>query len=255
MAGINRKPLQGVANIVRFNWHYYATGLLCIGGGLVAQPFLTGPAHLLATALLLMAGLGMIVSLAVSCYVYDLSGLYALAWLPRTFPAPGVRLVNIHAGFDETSALLRERYPQATLRVLDFYDGRKHTEISIRRARKAYAAFPGTQSVTTEDVPLAAGSADYIFLILAAHEIRNPSERTRFLGRLRNALGPGGKVVVVEHLRDWPNFLAYNFGCYHFYPASTWRRAFRAAGLHLAEETKITPFVSVFTLQKDDTAP
>ncbi len=255
MAGIDRKPLQGVCNIVRFNWHYYAIALLGIGAGLVARLFVTGTVHLLATALLLTAVAGLVVSLAVSCYVYDLSGLYALAWLPGKLSAPGVRLVNIHAGFDETSALLRGRYPQAALRVLDFYDRRKHTEISIRRARKAYPPFPGTQPVTTEDVPLAAGSADCIFLILAAHEIRDPSERTRFFARLRQALGPDGRVVVVEHLRDWPNFLAYNFGFYHFYPGSTWRRTFCQSGLRLVEANKITPFVSVFILQKDDTAP
>jgi hypothetical protein len=175
--------------------------------------------------------------------------------LPGLFQSPDLRLVNIHAGFDETSALLRGRYPQAALRVLDFYDPRKHTEISIRRARKAYPAFPGTQSVTTEDVTLAAGSADCIFLILAAHEIRDPAERTRFFARLRDALGPGGKVVVMEHLRDWRKFLAYNFGFYHFYPASTWWRAFCQSGLLLVEETKITPFVSVFILKKNDPAP
>jgi SAM-dependent methyltransferase len=256
MAGIDRKPLQGVANIIRFNWHYYALALMCIGAGLLARPFLTGTALLLATALLLMAGAGMIVSLAVSCYVYDFSGLYALAWLPGPLsPAPGVRLVNIHAGFDETSALLRERYPQAALRVLDFYDPRKHTEISIRRARKAHPPFPGTQSVTPEAVPLAPSSADCIFLILAAHEIRDSAERTRFFARLRDALSPDGKIVVVEHLRDWRNFLAYNFGFYHFYPGNTWRRTFCQSELSLAEEAKITPFVSVFILQKNDTAP
>ena len=253
MAGVNRKPLQGVSNIVRFNWHYYAAGLLCLGAGMAVRPYLAGAANVLVLGLVLMAGLSMVISLAVSLYVYDLSGLYAFTWLRELPGAPGATLVNIHAGFDETSALLQQRYPRATWRVFDFYDPRKHTEISIRRARKAYAAFPGTQAVATGGLPLPAGSVDGVLLILAAHEIRDPAERIGFFAQLHAALRPGGKVVVVEHLRDGYNLAAYHFGFFHFYARRTWLHAFGAAGLQLVAETKITPFVSVFTLQKNDT--
>ncbi|CAA9270236.1 MAG: hypothetical protein AVDCRST_MAG56-3001 [uncultured Cytophagales bacterium] len=255
MAGVNRKPLQGVSNIVWFNWHYYAAGLVFLGAGVAVRPFLTGAANAGVLGLVLAAGVSMTVSLAVSLYVYDLSGLYALGWLRGLPEAPGTNLVNIHAGFDETSALLRQRYPKATWQVFDFYDPARHTEISIRRARKAYAAFPGTRAVATGRLPLPAGSVDAVLLIMAAHEIRDPAERIAFFAQLRAALRPGGKVVVVEHLRDGYNLAAYHFGFFHFYSRRTWRHAFDAAGLQLVEETKITPFVSVFTLQKNDTAP
>lgn len=251
MAGVNRKPLQGVSNIVRFNWHYYAAGLLCLGAGVAVRPFLAGTANGVVLGLVLAAGVSMVVSLAVSLYVYDLSELYAFTWLRGLSGAPGTTLVNIHAGFDETSALLRQRYPQAAWKVFDFYDPARHTEISIRRARKAYPAFPGTQAVATGGLPLPAGSVDGVLLILAAHEIRDPAERVHFFAQLHAALRPGGKVVVVEHLRDGYNLAAYHVGFFHFYSRRTWQHAFAAAGLQLVEETKITPFVSVFTLRKN----
>ena len=59
-------------------------------------------------------------SLLVSWYVYDLSNLYKLSWL---FPNnDNIKIVNIHAGFDETSVLLSAKFPNAELIVFDFYD-------------------------------------------------------------------------------------------------------------------------------------
>ncbi len=68
----------------------------------------------------------------------------------------------------------------AHLQVFDFYDPHLHTEISIKRARKAYPAHPNTQSIQTSSIPLPNEVADSIFLVLAAHEIRNHAERARF---------------------------------------------------------------------------
>lgn len=189
-----------------------------------------------------------LVSLLVSWYIYDYSDLYDLAWLPEELPA-GSSLVNIHAGFDETSALLAERYPEAKLTVLDFYDPELHTEVSIQRARRAYPPYPGTRMVTTDDLSLAPNSVDAVFLIFAAHEIRDLEERARTFGHVRMSLKPGGKVFVIEHPRDPNNFLAYSFGAFHFLPLSDWQRTFTEAELYINSARKITPFITAFTLK------
>ena len=69
-------------------------------------------------------------------------------------------MVNINAGFDETSMLLKQKYPNATLEVFDFYDPTKHTEVSIERARMAYPAFPDTVTISTTNIPLQENSTD-----------------------------------------------------------------------------------------------
>jgi SAM-dependent methyltransferase len=241
-----RQPFQGVSNIVRFNWHFYLIALVGVGLGLWLASWLGGWWFVAGVCVAFGVVATLIVSLIVSWYIYDRSDLYRLSWLPDL--EPGSSIVNIHAGFDETSALLAKRYPEANLQVFDFYDPELHTEISIKRARKAYAAYPGTISIPTAAVPLEDKSVDVIFLLLAAHEIRNAAERAQFFALLGQALKPGGRIIVTEHLRDPANFLAYTVGAFHFLPYEDWQRTFENAGLAIAKEEKLTPFLSTFTL-------
>jgi hypothetical protein len=51
---------------------------------------------------------------------------------------------------------------------------------------------------------------------------------------------------MVEHLRDFPNFVAFTIGFTHFFSSATWKDAFRQAGFSSIRETKFTPFMSIF---------
>jgi hypothetical protein len=253
MERITRKPFQGVTNIIRFNWHFYAissgiAAMLC-----VALFFASGVAATITGVVLVLLFFGVLVSLAVSFYIYDLSDLYKLNWLNEVNIGAGTNLVNITAGFDETSALLKEKYPASPLVVFDFYDPAKHTEVSIERARKAYAVYPGTKSISTSHIPLEKQSQDYIFAILSAHEIRNRQERIRFLKGLGESLKQNGKLIVVEHLRNLPNFMAYTIGFFHFFSKREWKYSFDRSGFTIVKEIRITIFIVAFILQKNGT--
>jgi ubiquinone/menaquinone biosynthesis C-methylase UbiE len=93
-----------------------------------------------------------------------------------------------------------------------------------------------------------------IFAILSAHEIRNDEERNSFFKELRRALTATGQIIVTEHLRDTANLLAYNIGFFHFHSKKTWLNTFHSAGLSVASEIKITPFITTFILDKNGTA-
>jgi SAM-dependent methyltransferase len=254
MERIGRTPFQGVSNIVRFNWHFYVIGAALIVLLIIASLLAPVAISLFITIVIGLTVLGIIFSLAVSHYVYDRSHLYTLDWLEDLAIPEQARIITINAGFDETSVLLAQKFPKANLTVFDFYDPAKHTEISIERARKAYSIFPGTISIRTSHVPLERGVADYIFLILAAHEIRDPKERIQFFDQLQESLKPGGSIIVTAHLRDVPNFIAYNFGFFHFFSKKEWKDTFTSADLNIIKENKITPFISTFILRKNGTA-
>ncbi len=238
-----RKPLQGVRQIIAFNWHFYALaiglmGVLVIFGGPVGA-ILSG----------LMA-IPMVISLVISWYVYDASSLYQFRWLNSMRVPESGMLLNIHAGFDETSAILHAHYPVRALQVMDFYHPERHAEVSIRRARRARKQYPGTVSVDPQALPAADGSVAAAFVIFAAHEIREPGERVAFLSELRRVLADGGQIAVVEHLRDGANFFAYTVGFFHFMALSQWKRDFQQAQLNLVAHRKLNPFVSLFILEK-----
>ena len=246
-----RKPFQGVWNIIRFNWHFYAIsaiGIIAVLGALPYLPlFLNGFILLIITFSLLT----IVVSLIISYYIYDVSNLYDLSWIKSEVKNPTI--VNINAGFDETSGLIKSKIPDVHLKVLDFYDPLKHTEVSIKRARKAYPEIPGTISVTTQKIPLKTDSVDIVVAMLSAHEIRANEERIQFFKELRRIKKLDGQLYVIEHLRDVPNFLAYNIGFLHFHSRKTWEQTFEAANLKVVEEIKITPFISKFKLTDGDT--
>jgi SAM-dependent methyltransferase len=253
-ATLKRYPLQGVITIVRFNWHFHLVALTAIAGLLAAARWLP-PAFTIPS--LVMAGAAATitsVSLAATCYAYDASGLYTLDWLATALQGAG-RAVNIHAGFDETSRLMKAKHPEIDWQVFDFHDPAKHTEISIKRARRAHPPEPGTRHITTSQVPLESHSLDRVVLMLAAHEIRNRSERVGFFRELHRILTDDGRVIVTEHLRDLPNIIAYTFGTWHFHPRSEWLATFEAAGLRIAAEIKNNLLITTFILEKNGSAP
>jgi len=246
-----RKPLQGVYNILRFNWHFYvlAAGLILVLT--LLNHLLPLAYHIVNVTIISMVILATLISLGVSWYIYDLSGLYMLNWLDEVTVSSNGKMININAGFDETSTLLQQKYPDADIIAYDFYDPLKHTEVSIKRARKAYLPFEGTVRISTSAIPLPDNDIDCIFLIFSAHEIRNERERDIFFNELKRVLKPVGKIILMEHLRDTPNFLAYNWGVFHFISKSSWHKTVKNAGLNLCAEEKFTPFITKFILENN----
>jgi len=244
-----RKPYQGVINIIRFNWHFYAIGIALFTLAIIISENIEVPKRVLVYIPLSLAVISVIISLVISWCIYDLSGLYDLDWLEKS--GSEQLLVNIHAGFDETSVYLMDKFPGIELRVFDFYDPVKHTEISIKRARIAYPPSIPTTTIDTNHLPIDSGKADKIFLLLSAHEIRNDLERIHFFREIHRTLKPAGKIYILEHLRDLPNFLGFSIGFLHFHSKDTWRKTFTKAGFTVECEKKHTPFLSLFILQKN----
>ncbi len=251
---LTRTPLQGLSNVVRFNWPFYGAA----GAGLVVgmacalwfgATFLGG----LAAGLVIGGGLVTLSSLVATYWVYDASGFYDLAWLPQVLRESGVttppsRVINISAGFDEFTLLLRERYPEAEIVPTDFYDPSLHTEASISRARAAYPSPPDTVQIETQSASAKLGGADLIVAVLSAHEVRDEAERITFFEQLATVIGDSGRIVVVEHLRDLPNALAYTIGVGHFHTHVAWLRTFASADLTVLDERRHTPLLRIFTL-------
>lgn len=242
-----RKKFQGVLNILSFNRHFYVIGLGALTL-LFATQYLAEWPHLLFWGIVSIFLYGLLMPLVVSAYVYDFSGYYQFRWLIKFIrDQERIKLVaNINAGFDETSFIIREKFPRSDLKVFDFYDAERHTEPAIKRARKVSLTYPNTQQIASNSIPLRDSKVDIVFLLSAVHEIRSHAEKVSFLKECHRICKHDGKVIMVEHLRDFPNFLAFSVGFTHFFSRSAWHRAFQDAGFSTFRETKFTPFMSVF---------
>ncbi len=244
---IKRRKFQGLLNILSFNRHFYVFGLAALVL-IITSHMIFNWSNLLYWIIILAFLYGLIMPLIVSAYVYDFSGYYDFNWLRKyNISDSGTKqILNINAGFDETSFIIKNIFPQSDLKVFDFYNAEQHTEQAIIRARKVSLVYPDTQQIISNSIPLKDNSVDIIFLLSAVHEIRSQEEKVQFLKECHRLCKPNAEVIMVEHLRDFPNFLAFSVGFTHFFSKKVWKKVFEKAGFSSFTETKFTPFMSIF---------
>jgi SAM-dependent methyltransferase len=245
--------------IVLFNWPFYAAALGAVAASPFVVPVLPSPwLRAPAWAGAALVALWLVASLAASWIVYDRSRLMEWDWVLQALGFRPRSWINVHAGHDESSDALGRIFTEAQGRVFDIFDPAEMTEPSIARARlrslrQLQQGKPGAVAAEHADyrrLPLAAGTIDVATLLLSAHELRSEQARGALFTELRRVLGPGGRVVVAEHLRNWANFLAYGPGFLHFHSRRTWVRCFIRHRFDIHAEFSITPFVRIFILRR-----
>ena len=246
----SRRPYQGVLQILQFNWRSYVATVGGVSVALLALPFLPVPGRTVlllgtAPALFWLAS-----SLLVSHYVYDRFPLYDLNWVYPVLSRAPRRWINIHCGLDETSALLVAIFPDAASQVVDIFDPLAMTETSIRAARRVTHHTIPSSSMQYDSLAFPAEWFDAAFSIFAAHELRHHDQRARLFGEIARILSPDGEFILMEHSRDWRNFLAFGPGFLHFFSESAWRKAASDAGLTVLTELSMTSFVHVYVLRR-----
>lgn len=248
---------QGVWQIVRFNPWFYAASLGLLAAGVCLLPwnsFSSSP--VLTYGILFGFGLACwwtLASLAVSHWVYDRSDWRRGSWL-RTLAVAADRnpqqVLNVHAGFDETTERLCSWLPNANIHALSLFDPQRLTEKSIHRAAAYRPAPPGEWKGSPEHWPSPKATFDWVLFLLSAHEFREHEERVNLLKRAREALlnDAHSVVILAEHVRDLANFLAFGPGFLHFHSVSSWQKAWHQAGLKSVQCLQVTPFLRIWVL-------
>lgn len=231
---VPRSRIEGVRNVVVFNWPKYAVALILLG----LTPLIGGA---LGIGLALAVTIPTAMSLIATHWVYDRSDLYELPWLDGIGLSPR-RVLLLHAGFDEIRSFLEDKLPGARIQEHDFFSSSDTPEASIRRARKSGSTAPRDLTGVTH--------IDLAIAFLSAHELRDSERRAQLFRDAAATLTPGGALVVVEHLRDLPNAIAYSIGVGHFLSRRSWEDTFRRAGLTLVGERTHTPLVHTFILKE-----
>ncbi|MFI2765294.1 methyltransferase domain-containing protein [Streptomyces echinatus] len=241
---------SGVRDVIAYNWPRYAAAL-ATAAGLAAVSGRLPPAPRALARAGSAAAVGLLASAtAASWLVYDRSELYGYGWLDAVLAQEPAAHLVVGTGLDEASDVLAARWPASRQTTVDLYDPAVMTEASVRRARRRVPppahALPGRPDA----LPVAAAAVDAVFLVFAAHELRRAEQRRRLFEECARVLRPGGRLIVVEHLRDGANTAVFGPGAWHFWPRAEWLRLAGHAGLRPVAERRIAGLVTAFAFAR-----
>jgi SAM-dependent methyltransferase len=238
----------GGLRVARYSWPLYAGAAAGLVVGALVASSSRAPPPLRVAALA-----GMAIALWFACasllafhWIFDRSPLTRWEWIRELGPAPA-RWVHVNAGLDETHAPIARLFPGSEGREVDIFDPASMTAPTLARARggrEGTGARPGA-------LPVDSGWADAVYVVLAAHEVRDPAAREELFRELRRILAPQGRLVLIEHPRNLAGALAFGPGVLHFLPMAMWSRLAAGNGLRLLEERAMSPFVCVRVLAPD----
>jgi SAM-dependent methyltransferase len=197
-----------------------------------------------------IVGYFVVASLAASWWVYDLSELHRWGWVEPLLPECRDSWLVIHAGFDAAGPGLAAMLG-GKVAVIDVATALRHISPSLRRARRrapANATTVGVVGTAGRLLPIADRSVDGVVLAFAAHEVRDVAQRELLFDELHRVLKPGGRVVLVEHVRDAANIAVFGPAAWHFLPRREWERLADRAAFTPGTEVSQTPFVRAWSL-------
>jgi SAM-dependent methyltransferase len=244
------REFDGMLRVVQFNWPLYATaaGVVLLLLVLATQPLFAVGLRVIFFVAAALVSLQTVLSLLASHWVYDRSALKDWRFLLGAGREGSLRIVNVHSGYDETSSALRNLFGNADISTIDLFPALGRREPSIVRARKLYPPSVNSICETVSGWPLADSSIDLILIAFAAHEVRDSKQRELLFQQARQVLKPNGRIVLVEHARDFANFVAFGPGFMHFLPLAEWIRCAAQNNLKIAKKYRITPLVAVLEL-------
>lgn len=233
-------------DVLWFNYPTYVLSIAVIVGAAFVLTFveLPGVVRLGLAGGAILAGWWLIASTLAAAWVFELSGVTRWKWLPAVLSAPATWL-NITTGFDDTTEQLRALLAPASGIALDLFDSEASHDGSIRRARASRPPV-GRSIPPGRHLPLDSASFDAVFLLMAAHEIRDTAARRVLFAEAERVLKSGGRLVLVEHLLTPINAVVFGPGVLHFYDRGTWLEAATSSGLRLVRQLSLTPFATAF---------
>ena len=229
----------GVGRVVLLNWPKYVAAVSALALGVTAVSYSRGMARLEFALLCALIAYGTAASLLATWWVYDHEAqrLYQRIADHRHGTAPWVL---VHAGFDESHGRLHALLgPPA-----HHFDIGPSSDRS-RSLRRAHALSGRDGVPVVGALPVGDASIGLVVVLFGIHELHSDSDAVALLRELTRITVGDGSVVIVEHLIDVANIVAYGPAAWHFSTGGRWRNAVTSAGMRLKSATRVGGLVTV----------
>ncbi len=235
----------GPIDVMGFNAAPFVLGPVAAAlAAVVALTPLPIPVRLLFAVAALVGGFLSISAIVAVVWVFGIGADRRWAWIASAADTPR-RWVNVTTGFDDSTATLHRLLPATAGEAVDVFDPAIDHETALLAARRRFPT-SGRSGLATDLGPTLGDKVyDAAFLLMSAHETRG-RDRDSLFEAIAKSLSPCGRLVLVEHLRDRPNRVAFGPGASHFQSRETWVRVAADAGLALGDEVRLTPYARGF---------
>ncbi len=227
----------GTISTLLYNWPIFSGALACGLVALAASTFLNNPWNWI----LLLGGLIVLILivniLVASFIVYDWGQKREydrLAELGNLTEANVV--IDITCGKLRGTRGLLSQFQQGHYFVIDIYEPKKMTDPALRRAREMEPPLEANRRIyrrsgSPTSLPIPHNWADVVYCSFSLHELQRSEDRQAIFREFARILKPDGKLLMAEHGRDFPNFVAFGLGVFSFLTPATWTRHITDAGL------------------------
>ena len=225
---LRKSQYSGTISTLLYNWPIFGGALLFGVIALATSTFVVSPWNWI----FLIAGistLGLVFNILMASFiVYDwgyrreYDRLAELGNLSKTNV-----LIDITCGKLRGTRGLLSHLQQGHYFVIDIYDAKKMTDPALRRAREMEPPLESERRIyhrqgKSDTLPIPHNWADAIYCSFSLHELQDKADQRAIFAEFARILKPDGKLLIAEHGRDLPNFLAFGLGVLSFFSPSTW---------------------------------
>jgi len=231
---LRNRQYSGTISTLLYNWPIFAGALLFGMIALVTSTFVEAPWNWIFR----IAGigtLGLVFNILVASFiVYDWGYKREYDRLAELGDLSKANvLIDITCGKLRGTRGLLSQLQQGHYFVIDIYDAKKMTDPALRRAREMEPPLEAERRIyhrqgKFDTLPIPHNWADAVYCSFSLHELPDKADQHAIFAEFARILKPNGKLLIAEHGRDLPNFLAFGLGVLSFFSPTTWAN-------HLAE--------------------
>lgn len=247
---------SGTLSTLLYNWPIFLGVFLFSTVTLIAGSLIMTPWNwLLLTAggVVLLFGLSVLIA---SFFVFDVGRQREYHRLAELGDVAQVNvIIDVTCGKLRGTRGMLSQNDRGHYFVLDIYNVETMSDPALRRARDMEPPLETSRRVyhrtaAPDSLPIPHNWADVVYCSFSLHELQAGKDRQAIFNEFARILKPGGKLLIAEQGRDWPNLLTFNLGALSFFSPRTWEKYMAEAGLEIKHHERWRGLVHLWVAER-----